>query len=154
MTWRLNSTAAAIDARIVHCHGVFDVLHVGHLRHFEQAKRHGDLLVVTLTPDHYVTKGTNRPAFPQDLRAEMIAALDCVDFVSINRWPTAVDTIRLLKPHVFAKGSEFKAGNDTTGHILLARTAAHRSGTAEKWCSPKDITPFSSSALINQYLAM
>ena len=55
--------------RIVHCHGVFDVLHVGHLRHFEQARRHGDLLVVTLTPDRFVNKGANRPAFPEDLRA-------------------------------------------------------------------------------------
>ena len=47
--------------RIVHCHGVFDLLHIGHLRHFEQARRCGDLLVVTLTPDRYVNKGANRP---------------------------------------------------------------------------------------------
>jgi rfaE bifunctional protein kinase chain/domain len=134
--------------RIVHCHGVFDVLHVGHLRHFEQAKNYGDLLVVTLTPDRFVNKGTNRPAFPEDLRAEMIAALDCVDYVAINQWPTAVETIRLLKPHVFAKGSEFQSGKDTTGHILLEQEAIHQHGG--EMVFTEDIT-FSSSALINQY---
>ena len=137
--------------RIVHCHGVFDLLHVGHLRHFEQAKKHGDILVVTLTPDRFVNKGTNRPAFPQDLRAEVIAALDCVDYVAVNRWPTAVDTIRLLKPHVFAKGSEFKAGKDTTGHIQLEQEAIRQHGG--EMVFTEDIT-FSSSALINQYLSM
>ena len=75
--------------KIVHCHGVFDLLHIGHIRHYEQAKRLGDLLVVTLTGDQYVNKGPNRQAFPQDLRAEAIAALSCVDYVAINKWPTA-----------------------------------------------------------------
>lgn len=134
--------------RIVHCHGVFDLLHVGHIRHFEQAKKHGDLLVVTLTPDRFVNKGVNRPAFPQDLRTEVIAALDCVDYVAINQWPTAVDTIQLLKPHFFAKGSEFKTGQDTTGHILLEQEAIRQHGG--EMVFTEDIT-FSSSALINQY---
>ena len=58
--------------RIVHCHGVFDLLHVGHIRHFQQARQFGDVLVVTLTPDRFVNKGLNRPAFPETLRAEMI----------------------------------------------------------------------------------
>ena len=62
--------------KIVHCHGVFDLLHIGHIRHYEQAKQLGDLLVVTLTGDQYVNKGPNRPAFPQDLRAEAIAAAE------------------------------------------------------------------------------
>ena len=68
--------------KIVHCHGVFDLLHVGHIRHFEQAKRLGDILVVTTTPDQYVNKGPHRPAFTEDLRAEAIAALESVDFVA------------------------------------------------------------------------
>src|SRR5207249_727057 len=84
--------------KIVHCHGVFDLLHIGHVRHFEQAKRMGDLLVVTLTPDRWVNKGPHRPAFPEDLRAEMLASLAAIDFVALNRWPTGVETIALLKP--------------------------------------------------------
>src|SRR5262245_65318774 len=89
--------------KIVHCHGVFDLLHIGHIRHFEEAKAMGDLLVVTLTPDEYVNKGPHRPAFPQSLRAEVIAALDVVDYVAINYWPTAVETVKLLRPNIYAK---------------------------------------------------
>lgn len=136
--------------RIVHCHGVFDLLHVGHLRHFEQARKHGDVLIVTLTPDRYVNKGTNRPAFPEPLRAELIASLKCVDYVAINKWPSAVDTINLLRPQVFAKGSEFRNLQDTIGHVAKEFEAVRAVGG--EIIFTEDIT-FSSSALINQYLA-
>ncbi len=82
--------------RIIHCHGVFDLLHIGHVRHFEQARKFGDVLVVTLTPDRFVNKGVGRPAFPEQLRAEFLAAITSVDYVAVNSWPTAVETI---KPH-------------------------------------------------------
>ncbi len=84
--------------KIVLCHGVFDLLHIGHIRYLEQAKQLGDILVVTVTQDCHVNKGPKRPAFPEHLRAESLAALDCVDYVAINQWPTAVETIRRLKP--------------------------------------------------------
>src|SRR5215216_532762 len=77
--------------RIVHCHGVFDLLHIGHVRHFDQARKLGDLLVVTLTPDRFVNKGVGRPAFTESLRAEFLANLASIDYVAINHWPTAVD---------------------------------------------------------------
>ncbi|MFN0051119.1 MAG: PfkB family carbohydrate kinase [Planctomycetales bacterium] len=140
----------AENRRIVHCHGVFDLLHIGHIRHFEQAKKLGDLLVVTVTPDRFVNKGAGRPAFTHDLRAEVIAALDCVDYVAVNRWRTAVETIRLLRPHVFAKGSEFRTGKDTTGQVLLEAEAIQEVGGEVAYT--EDIV-FSSSALINQYLS-
>lgn len=136
--------------RIVHCHGVFDLLHVGHLRHFEQARKLGDLLVVTLTPDHFVNKGVGRPAFGESLRAEFIAALQCVDYVAVNRWPTAVETIRMLRPHVFAKGSEFRGLNDTIGHVSQEEAAIRSVGGEMAFTD--DLT-FSSSALINNYLS-
>src|SRR5262245_58630364 len=112
----------AAGRRIVHCHGVFDLLHIGHIRHFEQARKLGDVLVVTLTPDRFVNKGINRPAFTESLRAEFLSSLRSVDYVAINRWPTAVETIRMLRPAVFAKGSEFRGLSDTIGHV--AREAA------------------------------
>lgn len=149
----LATTLAAERAagrRIVHCHGVFDLPHVGHLRHFQQAKKLGDLLVVTLTPDEFVNKGVGRPAFGQALRAEFIAALEPVDYVAINRWPTAVETIRLLEPHVFAKGSEFRGLNDTIGHVSKESEAIQAIGGEMAFTD--DLT-FSSSALINQYLS-
>src|SRR5204863_2080288 len=82
--------------KIVHCHGVFDLLHIGHIKHLEAARRYGDALVVTLTPDRFVNKGPHRPAFPERLRAEALASLSCVDFVAVNEWPTAVETIQAL----------------------------------------------------------
>lgn len=138
--------------KIVHCHGVFDLLHVGHIRHFEEARRMGDVLVVTLTQDEYVNKGPHRPAFPQGLRAEVIAALDVVDFVAINRWPTAVETIKLLCPDVFAKGPDYKdAAKDVTGGITQEVAAVHSVGGQVKFT--QDIT-FSSSTLLNRFLPL
>ena len=61
--------ARSAGKKIVHCHGVFDLLHIGHIRHFEQAKSFGDILVVTLTQDQFVNKGPSRPVFGQELRA-------------------------------------------------------------------------------------
>src|SRR3989304_6298329 len=105
--------------KVVLAHGVFDMLHVGHIRHLEQAKQMGDVLVVTLTPDKYVNKGPNRPAFPQELRTEVIASLGIVDYVAVNRWPLSVETIKLLKPDIYAKGQDYKAAEkDITGGIV------------------------------------
>ena len=101
----LAAMLRAQGRKMVLCHGVFDLLHIGHIRYFEEAKRLGDILVVTVTPDRYVNKGPHRPAFPERLRSEAIAALECVDYVAINAWPMAVETIRLLRPHLYVKGS-------------------------------------------------
>src|SRR5262249_9140571 len=99
--------------KVVQSHGVFDLLHLGHIRHFEQGRRMGDILVVTVTRDEHVNKGPHRPAFPHDLRAEALAALQCVDFVAVNQWPLAVEAIRLLKPDIYVKGPDYKvAAND------------------------------------------
>lgn len=141
----------AAGRRVVHCHGVFDLLHVGHVRHFEAARQHGDILVVTLTPDQFVNKGPHRPAFPSDLRAEMIASLRCVDYVAINRWPMAVETIRLLKPNYFAKGHEFRDNKDVIGAIPQEDEAIREVGG--QFVFTEDIT-FSSSNLINRHLSV
>jgi cytidyltransferase-like protein len=145
----LLNEARANGRRIVHCHGVFDLLHIGHIRHFEAAKQHGDVLVVTLTPDQYVNKGPHRPVFAQDLRAEMIASLGCVDYVAVNAWPMGVETIKLLRPHVFAKGREFREGQDITGAITQEEEAILSVGG--RMVFTDDIT-FSSSSLINRHL--
>src|SRR5437016_229254 len=105
---RLSKSLRAKGKKVVQCHGVFDLLHIGHIRHFEQAKKLGDVLVVTLTRDPYVNKGPHRPVFAQDLRAEAIAALGCVDYVALNETPMAVEAIKSLKPHFYVKGSDYK----------------------------------------------
>lgn len=136
--------------RIVHCHGVFDLLHIGHIRHFQEAKRRGDVLVVTITPDRFVNKGPHRPVFHENLRSEAIAALDAVDYVAINQWPTAVETITLLKPDFYVKGPDYKNNQkDITGGILKEKQALD--AVAGEIVYTEDIT-FSSSSLINQFL--
>jgi rfaE bifunctional protein nucleotidyltransferase chain/domain len=137
-------------ARIVHCHGVFDLLHIGHVRHFEQAKKLGDVLIVTLTPDRFVNKGIGRPAFTETLRAEFLANLVSIDYVAINEWPTAVDTIHLLRPNIFVKGNEFKNLQDTIGHVSQEGDAIRAIGGEIAFT--EDIV-YSSSALINQYMS-
>jgi len=135
---------------IVHCHGVFDLLHLGHIRHFEEAKSKGDTLVVTVTPDRFVNKGPGRPVFGEDFRAEAIASLASVDYVAVNHWPQAVETIRLLRPDYYAKGAEYReAQQDRTGGITSEEAAVVEAGGQITFTD--DIT-FSSSNLINHHM--
>ena len=103
--------------RVVHCHGCFDLMHPGHIKYFQAAKDMGDVLVVTVTPDVFVDKGPDRPVFNQGLRVDSIAALECVDYVAINKWPTAEEALRLLRPDIYVKGQEFENLEDKTGKI-------------------------------------
>ncbi len=137
--------------KIVHCHGVFDLLHPGHIKHFQAAKKKGDVLVVTITKDQFVNKGPGRPVFHQELRAESIAAIECVDFVAINEWPTAVETIKKIKPHFYVKGSDYaKKDSDLTGKIHEEEEAVRSSGGQIHFT---DEISFSSTSLINTFLA-
>ena len=136
---------------IVQCHGVFDVLHIGHIKHLQKAKALGDILIVTLTPDRYVNKGPGRPYFSEQLRAEMLSALTCVDHVIINHWPTAVEAIQLIKPHLYVKGSEYSdVKNDISGKIVDEELVVKSLGG--KLCFTDEIT-FSSSSLINNFFS-
>lgn len=114
---------------IVQCHGVFDLMHPGHILHFDAAKREGDVLVVTLTRDEHVGKGPGRPVFNQRLRAESVAALASVDYVAVNEWPTAIETIKKIKPNVYAKGSDYEnPEDDLTGKIMDEEKAVRSVG--------------------------
>ena len=136
--------------KVVLCHGVFDIVHLGHIRHFNQAKKEGDVLVTTLTQDKYVKRGPGRPFFNDRLRAETLASLAVTDFVSIIDAPTATDFIRKVKPDVYAKGPDYKAKNkDVTGKIFEEEEAIKSVGGSLFFTD--DIT-FSSSKLINQAL--
>ena len=134
--------------KIVHCHGCFDLMHPGHIKHFQAAKKMGDLLVVTITPDQYVDKGEGRPVFNQNLRAEAIAALECVDFVAINRWPTAENTIRLIRPDYFVKGQEFENFKDRTGKLQKEHHVVNEIGAETRFTHE---IVFSSTELLNKY---
>jgi len=145
-----SAKAKALGSKVVLCHGVFDLLHMGHVRHLEIAKREGHVLIVTLTADAFVNKGPGRPVFGEQLRAEMLAALEYVDYVGINEAPTAERVLAAVRPDVYVKGSDYKnADEDVTGKILAEREAVQKHGG--KIIFTDDIT-FSSSTLINKYL--
>ena len=137
---------------IVHCHGVFDLLHPGHIKHFEAAKQEGDILVITITKDKYVEKGPGRPVFNEQLRAESIAALQSVDYVAINEWPTGVETIKMLKPDVYVKGSDYiNREDDLTGKIYEEEEAVKSVGGRIHFT---DEISFSSTKLLNEHFSV
>jgi rfaE bifunctional protein nucleotidyltransferase chain/domain len=151
----LEALAAKADSlkgagrRVVHCHGVFDLLHIGHIRYLQKARQLGDVLAVTVTPDRFVNKGPHRPAFPEQLRAAALAALECVDFVAVNEYPTATETLARLRPHVYAKGAEFR--DKKTPELLAEEQAAAKAGARVEFID--DVTS-SSSRLINTHLGL
>ncbi len=97
------------DSKVIMCHGVFDVVHPGHLRHLLYAKSKADVLIASLTADVHITKGTHRPHVPQDLRAANLAAFEMVDYVIIDKNATPLESIKLIQPDYFAKGYEYRA---------------------------------------------
>jgi rfaE bifunctional protein nucleotidyltransferase chain/domain len=133
---------------VVHCHGCFDLMHPGHIKYFQASKKMGDILVVTLSPDKYVDKGPGRPVFPQSLRAESIAALECVDHVSINKWATAEETIRLLRPKYYVKGQEFENLEDRSGKVQKEYKAVQDIGSQMRFTHE---IVFSSTQLLEKY---
>jgi cytidyltransferase-like protein len=94
------------DRTVVQCHGAFDLVHIGHLNHFEEAKALGDVLVVTITADKHVTKKRG-VTFAEDVRARQVAALEIVDFVAIVPEPTALSAVEALRPDFYVKGPEY-----------------------------------------------
>ena len=133
---------------IVHCHGVFDLFHPGHLEHLRLAKKLGDILVVTITPDKYVDKGPNRPVFNHNVRTSVLSALEMVDFVSVNTGKSAVSAILGLRPDIFVKGTEYQNLNDLSGFIRDEKIAVESIGGRIEFVSGEI---FSSSNLLNQY---
>lgn len=131
--------------QIVHCHGCFDLVHPGHVRHLEFAARLGDFLLVSISGDGMIDKGTGRPLIPEALRAENLAALNCVDWVYIDPHPTALEVINQVKPDVYLKGREYESNRDPR---FLAEREAVESHGGRVVFSSGDIV-FSSSALIS-----
>jgi rfaE bifunctional protein nucleotidyltransferase chain/domain len=143
----LCRTLRAEGKRIVHCHGVFDLMHPGHVRHFEAARAEGDVLIVTITPDRFVNKGPGRPVFNERLRSESVAALGSVAFVAITESPSAEDVIRRVRPSVYVKGSDYAdVKNDLTGKIAEERRAVEQMGGRIHFTTE---IAFSSSNLLN-----
>ncbi len=99
------------EKKIVMCHGVFDVLHYGHIIHFEEAKKNGQILVVSLTNDKFVNKGPDRPLFSSVIRAKSLLSLNTVDYVIISDDFDCINTLKIIKPNYFVKDIEYANKN-------------------------------------------
>jgi rfaE bifunctional protein kinase chain/domain len=146
----IDQLAEAVGKRprrqsVVMCHGVFDLVHPGHIRHLLYAKSKADVLVASLTADIHIHKAHYRPFVPQELRALNLAALEMVDYVIIDEDATPLANIARIQPEFFAKGYEYQAGS------LHPKTqeelATIESYGGELLFTPGDIV-YSSSALI------
>jgi bifunctional ADP-heptose synthase (sugar kinase/adenylyltransferase) len=115
----------------------------------ELARQQGDILVVTVTGDRFINKGPGRPVFTSSLRAEMLAALSCVDWVGVNEAATAVNVLAAVKPDVYVKGSDYaESEQDITGNIVDEREAVESHGGRIHFT---DDIVFSSSSLLNRH---
>jgi rfaE bifunctional protein nucleotidyltransferase chain/domain len=129
--------------RTVLAHGVFDLLHLGHIRHLQEAKALGDRLVVSVTADPYVNKGAGRPHFTQAQRMEALRALDCVDDVVLARNGSAVDVINDLKPAIYVKGIDYEQAESAPKGLAEEVAAVEAAGgrfaitRSEKWSSSR-----------------
>jgi rfaE bifunctional protein kinase chain/domain len=98
------------ERKVIMCHGTFDLVHPGHLRHLMYAKSKADILIASLTCDAHISKAHHRPFVPQQLRAMNLAAFEVVDYVIIDDNPTPLENLKYIQPDYFAKGYEYQAG--------------------------------------------
>ena len=110
-------------------HGVFDLLHPGHIHHFDQAKNKADFLVVSITNDKNVLKGPGKPYFNEKLRLKALSSLEQIDFLVLSDEKSAVKVINNIKPNYYFKGSDYKSSKlDVTGKKIDLEIAA-----VKKW---------------------
>lgn len=117
------------NKKAVLCHGVFDLLHYGHIKHLQEAKAQGDVLVVSVTAAKFVNKGPGRPYFNDQQRMNFLANLECVDYVLLSEAVTVHEIVKIVQPDVYVKGQEYAAAeNDVTGNIGPEREIVEKYG--------------------------
>jgi rfaE bifunctional protein nucleotidyltransferase chain/domain len=146
------SSGAKSSGKIVGmCHGVFDLLHPGHFAHFKAAKAKVDLLIVSVTADRFVNKGPGRPLFPEEVRAQTISMLECVDYVLVSEYQSAIHSIDLIKPSIYFKGSDYvNHASDITGMISKESAQVKKHGGDIQYTN--ELTS-SSTSLINAHFS-
>lgn len=145
----LTQAARQAGRKVIHCHGTFDLMHAGHIRHLQHARSLGDMLVVTVTSDEFVRKGPGRPVFGDSLRAENLAALACVDWVAVSHAETAITALQAIQPSLYVKGSDYvDASRDVTGNIAREIDAVRQHGGDVYFT---DEITFSSTKLLNNH---
>lgn len=137
--------------KLVLCHGVFDLIHPGHILHFQQARAMGDVLVVSVTAARYVRKGPGRPYFNDELRMKFLSELQCIDYVLLSECYTVDDIVESVEPDLYVKGSEYADEDaDLTGKIREERELVERHGGRVGYTGGQ---VFSSTKLLNTAMA-
>lgn len=141
---------------LVLAHGCFDLLHIGHIHHLQEAKKLGSRLIVSVTSDRFVAKGAGRPHFTAEQRAEALRALDCVDEVIINDASDAVSIIEKLKPEFYTKGIDYAGETKQQFQAETAEVLKHGGvpfiTNAEKFSSSRIINAEKNSKEVVEYL--
>ena len=133
--------------KIILCHGVFDLVHLGHIEHFKSAKKFGDYLIVSLTIDKFIKKGPGRPLFNEQQRMEFLKNIKTIDDVILSKTESSLDVINYIKPDFYVKGPDYKESyKDKTKKIILEKKAVEKNGGKIKFTN--DIK-FSSSNILN-----
>lgn len=135
--------------KLIMCHGTFDIVHPGHIRHLLFAKSKADILLVSVTSDMHISKANYRPYIPANLRAINLAALSFVDYVLIDNHPTPINNLKKIKPDFFAKGFEYNSQNLNPN--TSKETQIVESYGGKMLFTPGDII-FSSSKIIDENL--
>ncbi|MDR1616236.1 MAG: PfkB family carbohydrate kinase [Syntrophomonadaceae bacterium] len=130
------------------CHGVYDLLHPGHVIHFEEAKKQCDILVVSVTSEEFVRKGPGRPYFNNDLRIKFLCSLAIVDYVMLSESYTADDVIKAAQPDYYIKGGEYSSPEDDITGEIDAETALVQSFGGQAYFTSGAV--FSSTRLLNK----
>lgn len=141
----IRQVAAGDRRTVVLCHGCFDIVHPGHIRYLHFARQQGDILIVSMTSDAAIDKGPLRPYIPQELRAENLAALECVDYVYVDPHPTATSLLESVKPDTYIKGGEYETSQDP--RFLRERATVESYGGRIVFSSGQPV--FSSSYIIS-----
>lgn len=131
---RLVKRRQQLGERGVFTNGCFDLLHLGHVRYLQEARTRGDFLILGLNDDAGVRalKGAGRPLVPEQERAEILAALSCVDYITIFAEPTAGPLVHLLQPAIYVKGGDYASANSDqpdTGRLPEAKVVQEYGGS-------------------------
>lgn len=130
------------------CHGTFDFIHLGHITHFEEAKKTCDKLFVSITPDRFVIKGKGRPFYSESERVHFLSAISCIDKVIVNDSPDSISLLERLGPNFYFKGPDYRNfEEDKTEKIKLEVNAVEKSGGKFITTSKKD---FSSTEILHR----
>ena len=154
----LEALCALVDSlkkqgkKIVYAHGAFDLLHAGHIHHLEEAKKLGDILVATVTPDEFIQRGPGRPRFKEEERLRFLASLECVNFVALNDAPDVAETVKKLRPDIYAKGEDVKHKvDDSAGGLYREIAALGEIGGKVHFIKS---LPIHSTELLNKYFSV